>query len=586
MRWSRRALRLSAAAALLLPAAPPPASAKWLQPREDHLCPRVTILGGADLDLTEVEKRLVCGYDKSEGWKDVPLNEAEHFMRAFLQHRGYHYPRFETQGDRLRVDVGTMTLISRLEGRGLEGLYDFGKKRGFVGKPLTPEALDQLKSDVNTRLQEQGYACPTLDVAADARTGVVTVAGKPGVFYLLTYVQAPPIPGLDPGVFERFLAFDYGEPVDTRLLNLTSQRIEQQALFQSAYYELACSTAGLKVTQRVVEAKPHLITVAGGIDTEGYARARAQWRDSRIGWRASSLEATLYASYRQQEFDALMHYYLRPSDRINLEPAYSAVRDNENQFETIEQQAALSPNWTWDDQHLHLDVTGGPAFGYFNTLRGLGPANDKFFAFNTKVTLMSHLFEYYQRDPRTGWSVGFESSSRENGVYSSINVQRLRLWGEQLWNVGRYDPPWLVVADRGWAGTVSARRDAAFTQLPPTQRFFLGGDADVRGAVRQSLPGDGLGFLTVVYDGVELRLTHVLPLGFEPIVFCDAAMASRNAWRLDRDVYYAPGAGFRWATPFGAIRLTAARGTQARATTENPTNFPHFQFFATFGTEF
>jgi translocation and assembly module TamA len=574
---SRRARALTAAA-LLWAAAPFPA-------RAEELCPRIKLVG-PKVDLNEVEKRLVCGYDKSEGWKTVPLNQAQYFLTAFLQRRGYHYPRFSAENDQLTVDVGTMTHITRLEGHGLEGLYDFGKKRGIVGKPLTPEQLDLLKSDVNTRLQEQGYECPTLKLDADARTGVVTVTGTPGIYYIMTYVHAPKIDKLDPGVFERWRAFDYGYPVDTRLLSLTSSRIMQEALFQSAYYELKCSTAGLAVTQRVVEAKPHLVTIALGLDTEGYARARAQWRDSRIGYRASSMEATLFSSYREQEFDALMHYYLRPSDRINLMPAYTARRDNENQFETVEQQATVSPNWTWDNQRLHLDVTGGPAFDYFNTIRGIGPPNDTFFAFNTKVTAMSHLFEYYQRDPRIGWQLGFESSSRETGVYSGLTAHRLRVWGQKLWNVGRYDPPLLVLADRGWAGTISARRDRAFAQLPPTQRFFLGGDADLRGAIRQSLPGDGLGFLSVVYDGLELRLTDVLPFKLQPLLFCDAAMASRNAWDLDKDIYLSPGTGFRWASPVGAVRFTVARGLQARNTPENPAGFPRWQFFATFGTEF
>lgn len=583
--WAR-ASALAAACLWAALACPLPAAAKSKPPEgATALCRRVTLIGPR-VDLNEVEKKLVCGNDQSEGWKDVPLNEAQYFMKAFLQRRGYHYPRFEAKDDALTVTVGTRTLITKLVGHGLEGLYDFGKKRLIVGQPLTPAELDQLKGDVMSRLQEQGYACPTLTVDGDARTGVVTVSGNPGVYYILTYIRSPEVPGLDPGVFNRFQAHQYGEPVDARLLNLTSERITQEALFQSAYYEMQCSTAGLHITQRIVEAKPHLITLDFGVDTEGYARGRAQWRDSRIGYRASSAEATLFASYRELSFNTLMHYYLRPDDRINLEPTFLVQRSNEPQYETMEQQAGVAPNWTWDNVRLHLDVQGGPVFEYFNTLRGLGPVNDTFFAFKTKVTVMSHLFEYYQRDPRTGWMMGFESSSREAGAFSNISAQRLRVYGQKLWNVGNYNPPLFVVATRGWAGVISARQDQAFTQLPPTERFYLGGDADVRGSGRQQLPGDGLGFLTAAYQGVELRLNDVVPFKIEPLLLFDAAMAGRRSWGMDRDIYYSPGVGARWASPFGALRFTVARGMVARPSPQNPTSLPHWQFFATFGTEF
>jgi len=573
-------------AALALWAAAGPVFAATGPPAVVDLCPRVRLIG-PDPGLNEVEKRLVCGNDQSEGWKHIPLNESEHFMRAFLQRRGYDYPRFSVDGERLTVRVGTQTLITKLVGRGLEGLYDLGKKRGVVGKPLTPEALDELKLDVSARLQEQGYACPTVDLDADARTGVVTVSADPGVYYLLTYIHQPRLDGLDPGVFDRFQAHQYGYPFDIRLLDLTAERIVQQALFQSAYYDVSCSTAGLNITQRVVEAKPHLVAVGFGVDTEGYAETRAQWRASRLGYRASSMEASLFASYREQRADALMHYYLRPSDRLNLVPRATLNRDNEVPYEVADARASLSPNWTWDDDELHLELLGGPVLEHINTLRGVGPASDTFFAFETRAIVTSHLFEYYQRDPRVGWQAGLQTSSRARGAYSDLSAQRLRLFGEKLWNVGHYDPPWLVLADRGWAGTVITDGDARTnTLLPPSQRFFIGGDVDLRGAQRQELPNDAGGFFTAVYDGLELRVNDVLPFKLDPLIFCDAAMGGRAQWSLDRDIYYSPGVGLRWASPFGVFRISEARGTVARRTLPSDTKLPHWQFFFSFGTEF
>ncbi len=579
----RRAL-IVAALAWWTAVAPARAAKPPSGPKE--LCPGIHLVG-PDPKLDEVEKRLICGNDKSEGWKDIPLNQSEHLMRAFLQRRGYHYPRFSTEKDQLMVYVGTQTIISKLVGEGLDGLIDLGKKRGVVGQPLTPTALDRVKLDVTSRLQEQGYACPDVKVSADARTGVVGVDVDPGILYLLTYIQTPPLPGVDPGVFERFQAHQYGYPFDIRTLELTSQRIVGEALFQSAYYDVSCSTAGLSITQRVVEAKPHLVAIGFGVDTEGYLLARARWQASRIGYRASSAQASVFTSYREQSADALMHYYLRPSDRINLVPRATLTRDNEVPFETAEERASLSPNWTWDDNNLHLELLGGPMITHINTLRGVGPGSDTYFSFETRVNFTTHDFEYYQRDPRSGWQAGLQTSFRAKDAYSDLSAQRLRLFGQKLWNLGNYDPPWVVLATRGWAGTLITEGTSATNQLvPPSQRFFIGGDTDLRGAQRQELPNDAAGFFTAVYDGVEFRVNDWLPYKLSPIAFCDAAMGGRSQFHLDRDIYYSPGLGLRWASPFGVFRVTEARGTVARRTVGSDTKLPHWQFFFSFGTEF
>jgi len=139
------------------------------------------------------------------------------------------------------------------------------------------------------------------------------------------------------------------------------------------------------------------------------------------------------------------------------------------------------------------------------------------------------------------------------------------------------------MAGTTWVGN----RPDAFTQVPPTERFSLGGDADIRGFQRNSLPDDAAGFLTAIYDGLELRAGDILPAGIQPLIFIDAAMGSRDYFHVDPDVYYAPGAGIRWAPSFGQIRVTFARGlTWRRESDPTTAPRPHWQFFFSFGKEF
>jgi translocation and assembly module TamA len=126
----------------------------------------------------------------------------------------------------------------------------------------------------------------------------------------------------------------------------------------------------------------------------------------------------------------------------------------------------------------------------------------------------------------------------------------------------------------------------AFTKLPPTQRFFLGGDADLRGVDRKQLPNGGTGFLTALYEGVELRAGDVIPYGIAPFLFLDAAMGGLRDFHVDPDVYYSPGLGVRWASPFGTIRTTLGRGLTWRRGSPTDPPLPHWQFFFSFGKEF
>lgn len=550
------------------------------------LCPRVRFTG-PDPGLTEVEKRLVCGDPGSDGWKRVSLTQAREFMTAFLQKRGRHFPRFETEGDALVVDAGTTTIVRSLTGRGLEGIYDLGKRRKVKGRPLTPDLLDQVKKAVLFELSSRGYPCAKAAVTSDARTGEVRVDASPGERRLFGRIEPPPAGTVDPGVLDRYEAFSPGDVLDSRMLSLTSDRVKEDALFASAYYDVICSTAGAAVVQRVVEAPPHLLVIGAGADTEGLVQGRARFRQSRLGRRASTAEATLAAGRREQALDAQLRLYIASSSRLHLNPALFVRREDEVRYEAAHSRVSLSPAWTSDAGGRRLEVRGGPAVDVFDTVRGAGPRGGSWFEFVTRAEVATHLYEYFQRDPRRGWTAALETSHRLKGAHSAVGAHALRLTGQSLWNLGDYQPPLAVLATRGQAGTVAGlSRADALAELPPTERFFLGGDADLRGVERKRLPDDAGGFLTSVYEGVELRAGDILPYGLQPFLFVDAAMGGAASFALEPDVYYSPGAGVRWASPFGTVRTTAARGLVWRRGSAFEPPRPGWRFFFSYGREF
>jgi translocation and assembly module TamA len=563
---SATVLKVAILAIMLLPTAARAAD-------EVDVCPGIVFLGNAKLGLTVVERGLVCGDPDSEGWREVPRAQARRFLEAFLQQRAFHHPVFEVKAGKLLVDPGPRTMISRLEGSNLPPGVDLSKKRRVVGAPLTPAALDKVKGDLTSELRNLGYPCPEVFIAG----GTTSIAGP---------IEEPRIAGVDPGIFRRFEAFRRDRPIDQRLLTLTSNRIVSEALFLNSAYDVTCGTAGVRIVHRAAIGPPRLIRLGVGIDTEGFARVRARWQHSRIGWRASTAEAVVFASRREQSANMFMRLYLSPESRLHLVPSWVATRSDEPRFEAVASQLSFAPAITWDDQSVHVEARAGPALEYADTRRGIGPQDSYFQTFNSHIEATSHLFEYFLREPHTGFHAGLDTASRVSQISSKLTAHRLRLETEKLWNVGRFDPPLAVIGARGWVGTTMVGdRDVALKELPVAMSFFIGGDADFRGVGPGEL-GDERGFLSGVYEGLEVRAGDILPLKIQPLVFLDVAMAGRASLHLDPDVYYAPGFGVRWPTFIGSFRMTFARSMLWRRDPATAPGRRHWQFFFSYGREF
>ena len=535
-----------------------------------------------------MEIRLVCGDPETEGWGRIPFNQAEVFLKASLQQRGYQNPIFEPGPEVLKVDPGKKTYVKAFTVTGLPPEINPGKLRKIKGEVMTPKLFDTAKAALLSALQNRGYACPRIVMEGNGATGEIAAEVQPGGVYRFDHIVGAQATGVDPAIFNRYEAFERGRRFDSRLLDLTAQRTMADSLFLSAYFDVSCSSGAVTITERVVAGQPQLYKLGVGFDTEGLVIGKLQWQDSRIGPRVNSMEASVYASFREQSAIADFRYFAGPSSRLNLMPKLSVGRQNETQYESLYSEFALLPTMSWDNQSLRAEFSAGPAMEYVHTLRGLGPDRDIYLAFKTQLEFRNHLFDYYARNPRVGGRVALESQSRAAGVDSSITAHRLGVRGEHLWNLGGYDPAFLVLATRYLSQTTLVKDGIlAAGQLPFDMRFFLGGDADLRGAGRKDMPADGIGLLTAVYDGIELRMGDVLPYGLQPLIFVDGAMGGRSSFHLDPNVYWSPGAGFRWNTSVGSLRATLARAVVwSRAPAAEVLLRPQWRFFLSLGKEF
>jgi translocation and assembly module TamA len=117
------------------------------------------------------------------------------------------------------------------------------------------------------------------------------------------------------------------------------------------------------------------------------------------------------------------------------------------------------------------------------------------------------------------------------------------------------DPGRSVIALRGLVGLAQG---ASQYSLPPDQRFYAGGSGTVRGYRFQSVgplfpDGNPIGGTAINAGQAEFRRRIGPSLGF--VVFMDAGQVSQDVNPLDAKLRFGTGAGVRYYTPIGPIRL-------------------------------
>jgi len=154
-----------------------------------------------------------------------------------------------------------------------------------------------------------------------------------------------------------------------------------------------------------------------------------------------------------------------------------------------------------------------------------------------------------------GYGGGLELRGAVEGVASSAsffrastNLKAIRGFSPRIRGTLR--------ADIGWLET------SQFSQLPPSIRFFAGGDRSVRGYAYQSLgPENGAGDVTggnsLLVGSAELEYRFLEK--WAGAVFFDAGNALRD---FRGEIAAGTGLGVRWISPVGLIRIDGAFGLQ------------------------
>jgi len=420
------------------------------------------------------------------------------------------------------------------------------------GEPLDHGRYESTKRRLASLASSRGYLEARLtrsELRVDPRAGTARAVLhlESGPRYRLGALRVGDT-GLDEELVRRIVEHTPGEPYSADRLHGINQALADSGYFADVDVRPVVDEAAQGSVPVTVEATPrkrHLYSAGAGFATDTGPRVRLGYENRRINRRGHRLEARLRASLVQSDLTAEYRVPLRRPQSEWLTFSAAAMREDTDSFTS--NTARIGARST----HLR---------GRWLETRFLELSRDDFEVGRTEdtSTFLTPGLAYSRTEsdgklrPDRGWRLFAEVRAGAEGLLSETNVVRARLaagWLRALPGGGRI----LTRAELG------ALASGDFDALPPSLRFFTGGDNSVRGYEFDSLgPRDAGGeviggrFLGVA----SIEYEHPITGAWSGAIFADAGNAFDD--EFDQDVKIGLGAGVRWQSPIGPLRLDLA----------------------------
>lgn len=406
-------------------------------------------------------------------------------------------------------------------------------------------ALGYLHAEFTQNVIEIDRAKHTADIKFTINTGKQYVFGK------IIFVET----GYPDDFLQRFAPFKAGDPYELQKLIEFQNNLESADLFSKIRFDPETdfnNANNLTVPVNVrLELKPkNRYTGSIGYGTDTGARASVSWLHRRRSTPGHQIFTSINAS---QKISTAKANYIIPGARPATDKYVIGAL---GQIEKIEELYSRK-----------AEVYGYKLFkrGKLETMYGLWYFTDTFRIIYAQPTLNK---KYLLPTIKWTWTDSHSTTEYEYGSKVDLKLRagaRALLSDNSAAQMEANGKTILPLAEKTrmlLRATVGAVASDDFDLLPPSLRFFTGGDESVRGYQYNSL-----GPLAVPYDkdsnigGKYLlvmsgELEQILYKDFAGVVFCDVGNAA-----LTTKIPLAVGAGFgiRYKTPIGNFRLDIAK---------------------------
>ncbi len=423
-----------------------------------------------------------------------------------------------------------------------------------VGQVLDHGVYEASKQEVASHLVDRGYfdanlATRRIEVTRATHAAVMDVGWDSGARYNFGKTTFGPNQ-LRPGLLVPLLPWKPGEPYDqAKLLDM------QQSLINLDYFGVVDVSPDLEhkvdgavpIAISTTPAKRNVYSAGLSYGTDsgagvqlGFNRRwinqRGHKADAQIEW--AQKRKIVAAQYRIPAFGWLDGWYALSTNLRDEQT--DAV--NDRLAEIIASRTGRLRDWNltvaMHAQRERYQDALFPAFDRFATL--VFPA--------LSVQTSRGDDKLY---PRHGWGMNADLRGGVTAIGSDVDFAQLRVQGNFVRSFGQRDRLLL-------RGEIGRTFTSSFDQLPPSLRFYAGGDRSVRGYGYQEIGprvnGKNVGARNLAVFSVEGE--HRWSQTWGGAVFVDAG----DAFDGSPKAHVGIGVGLRWRSPVGPVRIDIAHG--------------------------
>lgn len=494
--------------------------------------------------------------------------QAPEEIKKALQALGHYHPEIRSelapQGERwearFTIDPGPAVRLGKVDLKITgEGETDPPFQAMPDRLPLKPGAVlnHGLYEDAKKRLQalaaERGYfdarfTASELQVDVQRNQADIVLHFETGRRYRMGAVSFGESE-FDRGFLSRFVPFQPGEPYHTSHLLALQGNLVNSDYFATVEVRLLTDQAEgdrVPIAVTLVSKKKYQISTGIGYGTDTGPRVRLGWEDRQVNLRGHRFRTELALSQIEQNATATYEIPLArpPADKLQFQAGWRHLNTATSESQQGTAGAAR---------------TRGRAGGWLETLSLNYQAEIFRVGDQTGTSRLllpgiswARTLADNQSDPRRGSRLSFGVKGTTRGIGSDIDLVQEQSQGKLIRPFGAKGRI-LLRGDLGWS------RVSDFSRLPPSLRFFAGGDRSVRGYRYQSLgpedeSGNVIGGRYLAVGSIEYD--HRIKKEWSVAVFYDAGNAMDH-WN-EIDLKQGTGIGARWHSPIGPIRLDLA----------------------------
>ncbi|SFQ78392.1 autotransporter secretion outer membrane protein TamA [Pseudomonas sp. NFPP07] len=390
-------------------------------------------------------------------------------------------------------------------------------------------------------------------LAVDPQAGVadIELVYESGPRYALGKVSFAGDTPFDEDLLQRMVPFKAGTPYDSELIAELNQALQSSGYFEGVRVDAAPTAAAAEVIPVAVQLetrKPRTMGLGLGFSTDVGPRAKANWTRHWVNAQGHSYGWEAEVSAPRQNVGLFYDIPLDPplTDKLRFAGGYQ--NEEISNTDTLSKLLTLGPEWhsklpsgwqrvislKWQREEYRLGDDSG-----LSTLLMPGIS-------------YSYLRSDNRIDPHNGYRLQFDSKVAKEGLGSDTNL----LYGTVLlkglttvWDNHRF----LGRVQFGGSAT------NGYKKVPPSLRFFAGGDQSVRGYDYQSLSpensdGDRIGGRYMVAGSLEYQYSIAEKWRLATFVDQGNSFDKLELPNLKTGV----GVGVRWVSPVGPIRLDLA----------------------------